>query len=80
VKAGAKIWRTTDGRHVADGHPDAAQLAYAASDDCPDHIVREAYPPAPEPEPVVQEPVEEKAAAKAPNKGSRPAANKGKAD
>lgn len=72
MKAGAKIWRTAGGRHVPDGHPDAAMLAYAASDDCPEHIVREAYPPAPEPE---QEP-EEKAAKQAPNKARKAGPNK----
>lgn len=35
------IWRTSDGRHVLDGHPDAAILAYAAGDQIPDHVADE---------------------------------------
>ncbi len=29
----AHVWRTTDGRLVKSGHPDAAVLAYAAGDE-----------------------------------------------
>lgn len=35
------IWRTDDGRHVPDGHPDAALLAYAAGDPVPDEVLDE---------------------------------------
>lgn len=35
------IWRTADGRHVPDGHPDAALLAYAAGDTVPDEVLDE---------------------------------------
>jgi hypothetical protein len=37
----ARIWRTADGRHVADGHPDAAFLAYTDGDDVPKDVLAE---------------------------------------
>lgn len=37
----ARIWRTQDGRHVSDGHPDAAFLAYADGDEIPDSVLSE---------------------------------------
>lgn len=36
-----RIWRTADGRHVADGHVDAAFLAYGEDDDVPDKVAAE---------------------------------------
>lgn len=35
------VWRTVDGRHVPDGHPDAAFLAYPAGDDLPADVAAE---------------------------------------
>ncbi|MGH6691101.1 MAG: hypothetical protein ACREF4_10560 [Gammaproteobacteria bacterium] len=37
----ARIWRTADGRHVADGDPDAAFLAYADGDNPPAGVLAE---------------------------------------
>jgi hypothetical protein len=37
----ARIWRTADGRHVTDGHPDAAFLAYADGDQVPEDVLAE---------------------------------------
>lgn len=39
--AGQRIWRTRDGRHVPDGHPDAAVLAYGPAAKVPDAVVAE---------------------------------------
>jgi hypothetical protein len=36
-----RIWRTQDGSHVPDGHPDAAFLAYAEGDDVPRDVLAE---------------------------------------
>lgn len=33
MRTETRLWRTEDGRLVADGDPDAATLAYAAGDD-----------------------------------------------
>jgi hypothetical protein len=41
AKTEQHIWRTTDGRHVPHGHPDAAILAYPAGGEVPDHILDE---------------------------------------
>ena len=65
-----RVFRTEDGRHVHDGHRDAAFLAYTEEDDVPDEVLDELDAPAPELEP------EEKAAAPSPNKSRRPAGNK----
>lgn len=40
-KAEERIWRTDDGRHVPDGHPDAAVLAYTPGDDVPKAVTDE---------------------------------------
>lgn len=37
----ARIWRTADGRHVPDGDPDAAFLAYAEGDEVPADVAAE---------------------------------------
>jgi hypothetical protein len=37
----ARIWRTSDGRHVSDGDPDAAFLAYTDGDDVPAEVLDE---------------------------------------
>lgn len=37
----ARIWRTADGRHVPDGHPDAAFLAYGPGDQVPKDVLDE---------------------------------------
>ena len=37
----ARIWRTEDGRHVPDGHPDAAFLAYGDADEPPADVLAE---------------------------------------
>lgn len=37
----ARIFRTTDGRHVPDGHPDAAFLAYGDADQPPAEVLAE---------------------------------------
>lgn len=36
-----RIFKTRDGRHVQDGHPDAAFLAYADGDDPPPAVLAE---------------------------------------
>lgn len=36
-----RIWRTNDGRHVPDGDPDAAFLAYTDGDDVPAGVLEE---------------------------------------
>lgn len=36
-----RIFRTADGRHVPDGHPDAAFLAFREWDDVPAEVVKE---------------------------------------
>ena len=36
-----RIWRTNDGRHVPDGHPDAAFLAYGEGDVPPADVLAE---------------------------------------
>lgn len=36
-----RIWRTADGCHVPDGHPDAAFLAYADGDEPPADVLAE---------------------------------------
>lgn len=71
MKATERVWRTTDGRHVPEAHPDAAFLAYPVGHEMPDEIAAELYPAA-EPEPIA----EEKAAKTPPNKARKPAANK----
>lgn len=68
---GVRVWRTTDGRHVPDGHADAAFLAYGPSDDVPDHAI----PADSQPDPVE---VEEKAMPAAANKARKQAPNKAK--
>lgn len=37
----ARIWRTQDGRHVPDGDPDAAFLAYVEGDEVPADVLAE---------------------------------------
>jgi len=37
----ARIWRTADGRHVAEGDPDAAFLAYGDGDEVPKGVLAE---------------------------------------
>jgi hypothetical protein len=37
----ARIFRTTDGRHVPEGHSDAAFLAYGDSDEPPAEVLAE---------------------------------------
>jgi hypothetical protein len=68
---GVRIWRTTDGRHVPDGHADAAYLAYGPGDDVPDHALPE------QAQPKKAEPTE-KAQPAAPNKAVKRAPNKAK--
>lgn len=58
---GVRVWRTTDGRHVLDGHLDAAILAYGTGDDVPEHIAQQllhepepAPDPGPEPDPETE--------------------------
>ena len=41
MKAEQHIWRTADGRHVPDGDPDAAILAYPRGHDVPDDVTAE---------------------------------------
>lgn len=36
-----RIYRTVDGRHVAEGHADAAFLAYTQYDEVPDDVAAE---------------------------------------
>lgn len=86
MKATERIFRTADGRHVREAHPDAAFLAYPVGHEMPDDVAAELYPadvePAPEAEPTVEpeataEPAaEEKATPPAANKARKPAANK----
>lgn len=59
-----RVYRTLDGRHVAEGHSDAAFLAFSQYDDVPTEVVAE---------------LEAKKAAKPANKSRTPQANKGEA-
>jgi hypothetical protein len=34
-----RVWRTIDGRHVADGDPEAAFLVAAEGDEIPDEVI-----------------------------------------
>lgn len=43
--AGYRIYKTADGRHVRDGDPDAAYLAYSAFDEVPANVERELSTP-----------------------------------
>ena len=61
---GQRIYRTQDGRHVAEGDPDAAFLAYSEHDAPPADVLEQLAGP------------KEKATPPAPNKMRRPAANK----
>jgi len=36
-----RVYRTADGRHVAEGHPDAAFLAYTDHDELPESVLAE---------------------------------------
>lgn len=38
---GQRVYRTTDGRHVVEGHPEAAFLAYTEGDELPDKVAAE---------------------------------------
>lgn len=63
--AGQRIYRTVDGRHVEEGHVDAAFLAYSQYDDVPDDVLADlGKKPAP------------KQAAKSADKSRRPSRNK----
>jgi len=42
--AGKRIYKTADGRHVYEGDPAAAFLAYGAGDDVPDEVLQELTP------------------------------------
>jgi hypothetical protein len=46
VSAGQRIYRTNDGRHVLEGDPDAAFLAYSQFDDAPKSVLAELTEPA----------------------------------
>ncbi len=61
---GQRVYRTQDGRHVAEGDPDAAFLAYTEHDELPADVLEQLAGP------------KEKAAPPASNKMRRPAANK----
>ena len=60
--SGRRVYRTQDGRHVAEGDPAAAFLAYTEHDELPADVLEQL--------------AEEKAAPPASNKMRRPAANK----
>lgn len=68
MKAGRRLWRTTEGALVGDGHADGVTLAYAAGDDltAADQIKVAG----------AEDDSQEKART-APNKSRRPQANKG---
>lgn len=51
-----RVWRTVDGRHVGDGHLEAAFLVAAEGDEIPDEVIVEAVP-----EPADEAPLEEPA-------------------
>jgi hypothetical protein len=66
---GIRVWRTSDGRHVPDGHADAAFLAYGTGDNVPDDVAAQLH----------DEPAEQpdtKPAEQLPNKQRKPAAKK----
>lgn len=58
---GKRLWRTNDGDIVADGHPDAAFLAYGPGDQVPDAVAKGLK---------LDAPVEDKLAEPAEDKGS----------
>lgn len=62
-----RVFTTTEGRHVLEGHPDAAFLAYHEDEDVPADILLEL---------AEDDDPDTKAAKPAPNKARRPAANK----
>lgn len=67
-----KIFRTVEGKHVPEGHPDAAVLAYGDGDEVPAEVLKEAGV---KPEP--SEPVLEEKKAEVPaNKSVKAKANK----
>lgn len=74
MKATERVFRTADGRHVRESHPDAAFLAYPVGHEMPEAVAAELYPPTvesrAEPEPG------EKAKAAPANKARKSAANK----
>ncbi|GGK32120.1 hypothetical protein GCM10010124_26100 [Pilimelia terevasa] len=41
MNAGRRIYRTAEGRHVVEGHPDAAFLAYGVADEVPEEVLAE---------------------------------------
>lgn len=59
---GRRVFRTVDGKHVPDGHPEAAFLAYSQWDEIPADVQAE---------------VEPKKAPKPADKSAKPQANKG---
>lgn len=61
-----RIYKTLDGKHVPEGHPDAAFLAFSQFDEVPDEVKAEVGPP--------------KKAAKPADKSRKPSANKGETE
>ena len=68
MKATERVFRTADGRHVPEAHPDAAFLAYPVGHEMPDAVAAELNPQTVEPE--------EKAMAAPATTVRKPAANK----
>ncbi len=69
MRADQRLWRTADGRLVADGDPDAATLAYAAGDEVAP--ADEAKLPGDQPDPAkAQRPAANKAAKRPADKGA----------
>jgi hypothetical protein len=62
-----RIYRTADGKHVGEGHPDAAYLAYSQYDKAPKAVLDELEDGKPKAKPA------EDKAAKPANKQAKPA-------
>lgn len=69
---GKRIWRTTDGRLVRDGHPDAAFLEYGEGDDPPKSVLNKLDNPEGSEEEHEEEEEDEAPAKRAPAKKAAP--------